>query len=537
MSSTDFTSFNILIVDDFNNFRLTLNKIVYELGFRNIDSVGSAEEAITLCRKSHYHLILCDYNLGMGKNGQQLLEELRLEGILKSNDIFILLSAETSRNVVMSAYDCEPDAYLTKPVTIKIVRQRLQRLIDKRKAFIDINISLDKAQYSRAIQLLLELMEDNSRYNIDCQKMLAEIYLSQKEYDKAESVYRSILEIRSLAWAQVGLAEVKLARGDVEKSIEWLKDIIKENPSFMKAYDVMSLALEKLNKKEALQKNLEEAVNISPLSLSRQVYLAETAMHNGDAVIATQAYRKVIKNGGNTHHVNLDNQLKFAQSIHRLSFYNEEEAKSLSKEAGRYLDSCNEEIEGNIRLKSQLLICQMHAIQGEKEKACQLLDEVLVNFEFDELEDIDIQVEVVKSLESCQKFQDAKTYLNKLVEIHRENEPKLEKIDPLLMEPVSVNGKKQLARINKKGIESYKDSHFDKSIDSFFKAEKKYPRYIGIKLNLVQAMIAKLREDPKNEQLRNQCVATLSVSKKLLSVDSSYMKRLNQLESMLAATI
>ena len=93
MAKELYKNLKVLIVDDFNSFRMTLNKIMYDLGFRQIDGVASGDEASALCAKGHYDLILCDYNLGQGKNGQQLLEELRINKRLKAEDVFILLSA------------------------------------------------------------------------------------------------------------------------------------------------------------------------------------------------------------------------------------------------------------------------------------------------------------------------------------------------------------------------------------------------------------------------------------------------------------
>ena len=243
MSNFPYADLNVLIVDDFNSFRITLNKIMYEMGFRHIDSVGSGEEAYSFSKKNHYDLILCDYNLGKGKNGQQLLEELRINNLLKSQDIFILLSAETSRNVVMSAYDCEPDAYLTKPITAKVIQQRLRRLLGRRTTMLDIYASMQTGEVDKTIQLLTREIQQDSRYSMDCQKLLAEVYCDQKAFDKAEQVYRSVLEIRALDWAQVGLAKVKIEQGDCITAVKWLNDIVENNPSCMKAYDALTVAL------------------------------------------------------------------------------------------------------------------------------------------------------------------------------------------------------------------------------------------------------------------------------------------------------
>ncbi len=49
MPSADYSALNVLIVDDFHNFRTALAKNMYALGFRNINSVSSGSEAMSSC--------------------------------------------------------------------------------------------------------------------------------------------------------------------------------------------------------------------------------------------------------------------------------------------------------------------------------------------------------------------------------------------------------------------------------------------------------------------------------------------------------
>lgn len=198
MSSALYKAIRVLIVDDFNNFRTSLNKIMNDLGCLDVENASTGEQALSFCHKHHYDVILCYYNLGSGKNGQQLLEELRVNRLLMPQDIFILLSAETSRNVVMSTYDYEPDAYLTKPFTTKVIQQRLNRLMTKRAAMLPIYIQLVKGRKDDAIQILQSVMESSARYSMDCQKLLADLYLEGDQFDQAEAVYRSVLDVRAL---------------------------------------------------------------------------------------------------------------------------------------------------------------------------------------------------------------------------------------------------------------------------------------------------------------------------------------------------
>jgi CheY-like chemotaxis protein len=535
MSTNPFGTLNVLVVDDFNSFRITLNKIMYELGFKNVDSVGTGEEALSLFDKNHYDLILCDYNLGQGKNGQQLLEELRMNHLLKPQDIFILLSAETSRNVVMSAYDCEPDAYLTKPITTKVIQQRLKRLLNKRSEMLRIYENLDDNQLDTAIQLLQKAISDNSRHSMDCQKLLADLYMQNNMFDDAESVYRSVLEMRALDWAQVGLAKVKVAKGDPAKAVKWLNDIIEENPSCMKAYDALSSALEAINDRDALQKNLEKAVEVSPMSIGRQVSLANTALENGDAETAAKAFRKTIKHGANSCHDTVENQLSYAKAVAR--FYDNDAAKAgeMAKEATKILNDIGDKYpaEPDIKVKTQLLGSQLWAMQGDKKKSRDILDIVADTIEDDTDITIDVEIEMVNTLIANNEIDKAQIKLKQLIEKYSDDELALQKIDPLLPEPVSEKGKKTLAQVNKRGIEAYKAAQYDTAIDYFIRVEKRYPRYLGIKLNLVQAIIARLRNDGIDEASVARCLTIFDIVSRYITADNPQFNRFRQLQDML----
>ena len=79
-----------LVVDDVPDIRASLKRILIDYGSSDVDMAGSAEEAIEICEKKYYDIVLADYNLGPGKNGQQLLEELRFHGRLKHTAMFLL---------------------------------------------------------------------------------------------------------------------------------------------------------------------------------------------------------------------------------------------------------------------------------------------------------------------------------------------------------------------------------------------------------------------------------------------------------------
>src|SRR5690554_5514863 len=97
-----FGKLHFLIVDDFENFRLSMRQMLRSCGADKIELVGHATPAIQYCTYNHVDVVLCDFNLGEGKNGQHILEELRHKKLLSRSSLFLMVTAETSKEMVRS---------------------------------------------------------------------------------------------------------------------------------------------------------------------------------------------------------------------------------------------------------------------------------------------------------------------------------------------------------------------------------------------------------------------------------------------------
>ena len=106
----DWASKSYLIVDDFVGVRQLLRESLRNLGARNIDQASSGGEAMNLLGRIRYDVVLCDYNLGEGTNGQQVLEEARQRNLLNPSSVWMMVSAEKSTESVMGAAEHQPDA-------------------------------------------------------------------------------------------------------------------------------------------------------------------------------------------------------------------------------------------------------------------------------------------------------------------------------------------------------------------------------------------------------------------------------------------
>ena len=128
----DYSNKRFLVVDDFSDFRSSVKAMLRDMGAKDVDTADCGEDTLAMCRHKRYDIILHDYNLGAGKNGQQVLEELLIGKLISHQCIFIMVTAESSQAMVLSALEHEPDAYLTKPFNRASLAQRLDKLVERK---------------------------------------------------------------------------------------------------------------------------------------------------------------------------------------------------------------------------------------------------------------------------------------------------------------------------------------------------------------------------------------------------------------------
>ncbi len=228
----------VLIADDFEHSRQTIKKMLVSLGVDKIDITSTGKGVVDACRAKQYDLILCDFNLGVGKNGQQALEEVRSLNILKSTAMFIIISAETSRDVVMSIMEANPDGYLAKPFTPSVLKERIEKLLQQNDELKDIKEAEDRGNYKRVIALCVELINQGSKHSSWCKRKMADTFFATRQLAKAQSICRSVQETNPVDWAMVTEAKIMKTKGFIDDAISHLQRAIKLFPSCMQAYDL-----------------------------------------------------------------------------------------------------------------------------------------------------------------------------------------------------------------------------------------------------------------------------------------------------------
>lgn len=537
-ADTNYARISVLIADDFSNFRSSVSSMLQSLGIQDIETAGGAAEAIECCQRRQFDLILCDYNLGPGRTGQHVLEELRFRSLINYKTVFIIVSAEASRNIVMSAFDCQPDDYLMKPINVQMLGQRISRLLAQRRAFEKVFEARAKGDSERAIELLVDLSLAENRNAVMAQKILGELFMEEGMYDNAEKLYTKVLEVRPLDWARLGLARVKQAKGDLDVAESWLEKMIDENPLYLPAYDILANNWEQKGNPQKLQATVQKAVAISPMSILRQKKLGDVAQVNDDFPTCVDALRRTIKLGEHSCYGSANNHFQFARVVSTGMERKTELPQGLSEEALRYLNDARDWYSLNDAQSAQcsLLSGRIHAAAGETKKASEMMTQGIEQLNDTEA-DLEQMLDQVGALLALGRKQDAEALLKSLQELYGNDEEALRKLDVFLDEPASESNRSLVAAINKEGIDLYNRQQFDQALVCFEKARKLFPKHIGIQLNIAQALIGKMKSGLADRSLVNACRTCLDLVASLIDEENPQYTRYLKLRQMAAAAM
>jgi tetratricopeptide (TPR) repeat protein len=297
VEQVDWAAKNYLVVDDFIGVRQLLRESLRSLGARNIDQAASGGEAMGLLARIRYDVVLCDFNLGEGKNGQQVLEEVRVRNLLLPSSVFLMVSAEKSVESVMGAAEHQPDAYLIKPITEGVLLSRLNRVWHKKQVFRPIDQACAEKDYLRAARLCDEALGASRVHEIELLRMKARLYEKAGDPGKAREAYERVLEQREYQWARAGLAKIRMANGEFEPARQMFQGVIAENRYYIDAYDQLALAYQGMGQVEEACSVLERAARLSPNSVPRQRHLGQVCLKLGNVAMAEKAFRKCISIG------------------------------------------------------------------------------------------------------------------------------------------------------------------------------------------------------------------------------------------------
>lgn len=486
----------ILIIDDLVQARSSLKKMVTLLGATQIDTATDGPEASQRIMEHEYDIVLSDYNLGRGKDGQQVLEEARYCNRLKSTALFILVTGENAVDMVMGALEYEPDNYITKPFTLNMLRERLIRILATKQEILPIDLAIDAGNLDEAITLATAMLAEKPRLLMPLTRILGKLYLRQKRYQDALQAYEQLLDKRSVAWARMGQAVCLHLLGDSRSALALLQQTLLAHPMYVQCHDWCATILLSMGEPLKAQQELQKAVAISPKAVLRQMELGRIAYDNGDFPVAEAAFEQAIRLGRYSCYKTSSNYLQFVDAVRQSlansnAQANSRELRQLSDKAFKAIEELRQDYAGEDDIMFATCITEGKTWQvlGDEEncrQAAQRAEEILLRLKKPTL---DQQLQMTEAYIDTQQHVKAKNLLQQLKDSSAD-ESALQQINALEENLNKMVIRDHTAALNTQGVSCYEKKDFASAVAAFDEAAAYEEAGISVLLNAIQAKIS-----------------------------------------------
>lgn len=498
---------SILVIDDFQGMRTMLRDIIKSMGVTKIDTASNGKEAMNLLSTTQYDIVICDYNLGSGQNGQQILEESKLRNHIGLSTIWVMVTAEKTVDMVMGAAEVKPDDYLLKPINQSLLESRLNKQIARKQSLGGIEKAIKARDYLAAIAQCDQQLKTQALLNPqEILRIKSDLLLTLGDYEAAKALFESILATRSVPWAKTGLGKIHFHAREYASAKEIFQQVLEENKMYMEASDWLAKALNALGDCEQAQQVLLQAVTLSPNSSTRQQILGETAYKNGALDVAQAAFEKTIKISEFSPHKNPavyaelarvfsdkgtpEEALKILQQSKR-EFKNNSEAEiqTATAESEVYnqmgqpakaeaamagAEALMKKVSGKVNHEVVLKLAKALFKLGKKDKACGLLRDIVKNNH--ENAEIFHQVEAV--FESEQLAEEGQTLIQE--------------------------SRQEVININNQGVVLAKKGEFEEGVKLLRTAVQNLPNSEVIIMNLCGLLIGLMNKEGKNNLMARE---------------------------------
>ncbi|GAA5217987.1 response regulator [Corallincola platygyrae] len=503
----------VLVVDDQRSFQVMLKGMLNNIGYTSIDMCESGEQAVKICNDHDFDLLLVDYNLGMNKkNGRQLLEELRAKSLITTEAIFIIVTGENSRAMVLGAIENQPDDYIMKPFSQRQLSSRIERAYHKRQAMQPILTKLADQDDKGAIEACHKLITTGGKYSAHCKNLLAELFCKTGQYEESEKFLKSLLAERDISWAKVALARSLIGMSRFEEAKELLEELLVVHPQLLDAHDLKAKALYGLSEPALALQSLQDAADISPYSIERQQQIATIAKEVGEKTLAQETYQNIYELSKRSLHHDIEHLLNYVRNTFEASESAEEAPKrhKFHHEAMNCLHRAKQDnLYGDFDFATFEGLCQakLEANKGELIKAKKSYYQAVKPFSDLGVEGIPKEFlgESLITLGRIGEFEEMMQTANRM-----NNEKELGNFAATALENFQKDEEQhervaQFRQCYLDGSNAYDNGDYSAAAKAFRTALSLAPTNTGAALNLIQSMLQQCRNDKKPQATLSEC--------------------------------
>lgn len=499
-----FADKNILIVEDQKPFQVMLKGMLKNMGARNVVVSPNGEQALVRCTEEKFDVIFIDYNLGEGRNGRQLFEELKERKLLPVHNVSMLVTGESELNMVIGAVEVRPDDYVVKPFSQNLLKQRVSRNWLKKQTLLPLLTCLDKNQLDKALLQVDELSKSAPRLRTLILKYKADILFKLGKFVELDAFLDQVLKVKSINWALVYKSKLMRSKGKHSLAIRYSKDALSLSKLTIEAYDIIADCYLKNSEKKPAYDWIRSGIEKSPFSVQRQYKLSSLAKLNKDFDVSIKACNQVVELTSKSfrrdqkhllnHIRNIIDICELEQDVNKKRKYNQEAIYALQK------SKHEQHVNAPLKIEDfeQICMARLDSVNGLNYQAKRSFFELAAKFTDRKLElPSNLLPDSVSLMLKIGEYEKAKEYAQKVEMVKEELDDYA--IDMITQAQVNAGDNIELVKsLNKKGIEDYHKGEFHNSYKYFDQALNIAPMNSGTALNLIQVLISLIESEPKS---------------------------------------
>lgn len=490
-----------LLIDDNNEMRTALRIQLTDCGLQNCQSARNIREAVERLENEKFDLIVCDYNLGQGADGQQFLELVRRKQLLPLSTAFMMVTGETGYQQVSTAAEFSPDDYLLKPFTSETLANRLLRVLEKKDALRPIYQHMHaKGDKQKALAACEALLAAGTCYQADVLRLQGELLLQLDQAEAALALYENVLAERATPWALVGKAQAQQALGKSQEAVALLQEALTTYPNYLVAYDLLADSLAKTDV-AAAQAVVERALKVSA-STKRQREIGELALENGDYARAEQAFNTAVERDRTGFFKSHDDYAALARSRNEQGKH--KEALDAIKNMGQHFANNTD-----LKVRQAALEAQTHVRAGNLQQAEAAYSKAMLLQAEGGLSAAS-SLELAQSCFALGQSEQAQQIIRDVAENHHEDAQIIKRAQNVFAaaglkeegEALLDQACKAMIRLNNDAVTLAKSGQLDQAINMLVEAADRLHNNAQVSINAAQAILMRIAQrGPNGQQL------------------------------------
>ena len=248
------------------NIIATIRSIMKVLGYgKKFIPVSNGQEAWQILKKEPIDLAILDYNMPH-MTGSELLSRIREDRDLRYLPV-VMVTAYAQREFVAEAAESEIDAYVLKPVTVKVLGDKVLGVVKSANEPSPMVYHLQKAR---------RFEEDG-----DMDAAIGEARLAMEANRKSSRPLR-----------EIGYYYFK--KDDLKEAEKWLLKAAQMNSLDVFAFHYLGELYLKRDEIEEASKYFDKAISISPRHLTRGIHFGKILVQRNNIEKAVQVFDKAI---------------------------------------------------------------------------------------------------------------------------------------------------------------------------------------------------------------------------------------------------